>query len=357
MAQSASKPKRSPFVSCYDPTRVKGMRLQDANEWPWPECGISIGGAFDLYSKEHSHRRKEWVYNITEALTQFLSVNALDESWPVAVLSKDRFKVYKTALLNGTATPPNKRKPGPITIQRKLGILHHFVKWLVANDYLPADTMAGVALPTKMVSNARVHKDGFSDEQLGTIFNALSSYRHHPDPMRVQWWWVCMLLAHSGCRVSEILFLRRADLVQVEGIWCVNVTEEGRLLKNKMSKRLVPVHSAVLKAGLLDYAHSQPEDGRLFPDLSKYMATKPSQWFTKLLKQTKLKTPSLTLHSLRHTVAVKLERARVHYSLMRRLLGHAIGKSVEDRVYLGSLTYSPAELKEAIEVLSLPPIS
>jgi hypothetical protein len=60
------------------------------------------------------------------------------------------------------------------------------------------------------------------------------------------------------------------------------------------------------------------------------------------------------LHSVRHTVAVKLERAEVHYFRMRRLLGHSIGKSVEDRVYLGSLKYSVKELREALEKIQLP---
>jgi hypothetical protein len=51
---------------------------------------------------------------------------------------------------------------------------------------------------------------------------------------------------------------------------------------------------------------------------------------------------------------VKLERAEIHESHMRRLLGHSIGKSVEDRVYLGSLRYSVKELSEALEKIQLP---
>jgi hypothetical protein len=59
------------------------------------------------------------------------------------------------------------------------------------------------------------------------------------------------------------------------------------------------------------------------------------------------------LPSVRHTAAVKLERAELHYSRMRRLLGHSIGKNVEDRVYLGSLKYSVKELNEAPEKIQL----
>jgi len=51
---------------------------------------------------------------------------------------------------------------------------------------------------------------------------------------------------------------------------------------------------------------------------------------------------------------MKLERAEVHYSRMRRLSGHSIGKSVEDQVYLGSLKYSVKGLREALEKIQLP---
>jgi hypothetical protein len=53
---------------------------------------------------------------------------------------------------------------------------------------------------------------------------------------------------------------------------------------------------------------------------------------------------------------VKLERARVHYTVMRRILGHSLGKSVEDRTYLSSLAYTAKELQEGIESLQLPSI-
>ena len=39
---------------------------------------------------------------------------------------------------------------------------------------------------------------------------------------------------------------------------------------------------------------------------------------------------------------------------MRRLLGHTIGKSVEDRVYLGSMEYPVKELSEGLKSASYP---
>ena len=96
---------------------------------------------------------------------------------------------------------------------------------------------------------------------------------------------------------------------------------------------------------------------RLFPLLFPYGAVKTTQAFSRVLKKLGMKRKELTLHCFRNTTTIKLERARVHYTLMRRLLGHSIGKSVEDRVYLGSLKYTVKELSEALEMVSFPPVT
>jgi len=180
-----------------------------------------------------------------------------------------------------------------------------------------------------------------------------------------EWYWAVMLLAHSGCRAKEVVQLLTADIRQdKDGGWFCNVVwkEAGAdataepQLKNRKSDRQVPIHSNLLKAGFLDWYTPRHTDRRLFPLLFPYGLVKTTMTFSRLLKKLKIKRPALSLHSLRHTMTIKLERARVHYSLMRRLLGHSIGKSVEDRVYLGSLKYSVKELSEALEAVRFPAI-
>jgi hypothetical protein len=56
-------------------------------------------------------------------------------------------------------------------------------------------------------------------------------------------------------------------------------------------------------------------------------------------------------------MAVKLELAKVHPSIRHRLMGHALGKSVEDTTYLRSLEYSVKELHEALEAVHFPSVS
>jgi integrase len=338
--------------------RADDLRQRN-DKWPSFAAGPSIGECIDAYHTEHAHRRKAQTYYVTETLNQFLAANAIDEGLAIICIQKHHCKVYKAGLLDSGLRRLGRRKPGPVTIARKLACLHHFIKWCVNNDHLEHDIMAGLALPAKLVSSARTQKEGFSDAELELIVKGLSNQPRDPrvtDATRLEFYWLILLLMHTGCRVTEVLQLLTSDVRQEEGLWFLDIvgSGEGRQLKNRTSIRQVPIHSNLLKAGFLDWHHTQTKrDQRLFPELFPYGAVKSSMTFTRLLKRLKLKRAVLTLNSLRHTMTVKLERARVHYSIKRRLLGHAVGKDVEDRVYLGSLKYSK-ELSEELERVSFP---
>jgi integrase len=306
-------------------------------------------------AKEHIHRSKASTYYVTEALNQFMACNAIGENFPILALSKHHGKVFKAALLNGSATG-RRRKPGPVTISRKLSSLHHFVKWAVNIEFMEVDIVAGLALPARLVSESRTRKEGFTDEQIVAILKALSPYRESEDAMRREWYWAVILLAHRGCRALEVVQLLKGDVRQVENVWCFDLVGkgEGRQLKNKTSVRKVPVHSGVLAVGFLDW-YNQQAGPRLFPLLFPFGAIKVRQWFSSMLKKRlKIKRPELTLHSLRHSFAVALEKARVHPSVSYRLMGHALPGGVHATTYLKSLSYPMKELQEAVESVKFP---
>lgn len=176
-----------------------------------------------------------------------------------------------------------------------------------------------------------------------------------------------LCLAFTGARRTEIAQLLRSDVLQIDGVWCFNVEEsedeeeeedEGqeldKKLKNEPSRRIIAMHSQLIEAGFLQWLEERPREGRVFPLLCAAGFGKITHWFSYFLKKNGLKTPSLVLHSFRHTMTVKLEMVRTHPSLMRRLLGHSLGNDVEDRTYKRSLTYSPRQLQEAIEGVRYP---
>lgn len=75
--------------------------------------------------------------------------------------------------------------------------------------------------------------------------------------------WVPWILAYSGARVEEIMQLEKADFFQYEGHWFFHIrVGEGRTTKTGVGRK-VPVHSALVQEGLLDFVASLP-DGKLF---------------------------------------------------------------------------------------------
>ncbi len=75
--------------------------------------------------------------------------------------------------------------------------------------------------------------------------------------------WIPWLTALTGSRVAAIANLRKQDVVQVEGIWCVRISRQAGPIKTAASERLVPIHSAILARGFLAFVE-KTERERLF---------------------------------------------------------------------------------------------
>jgi len=147
--------------------------------------------------------------------------------------------------------------------------------------------------------------------------------------------WVSLIALYTGMRLEEIAQLAVADVREVQAngasVWCIDIHNGGsNKLKNKSSARLVPVHSELVRAGLLKYAKALPAKGLLFPGLIRRaskggkIGARIGELFRKKLLALGLKRDGLNFHSFRHTVAGKLEQASVSQTDAARVLGHAI---------------------------------
>jgi integrase len=177
----------------------------------------------------------------------------------------------------------------------------------------------------------------FEADELRTLFAALtrevSPAKHSPETALP---WVALIAAYTGMRLEEIAQLSAADVREVQAngasVWCIDIHNGGNnALKNKSSARLVPVHSELVRAGLLDYVQALPQGGMmLFPGLIRRaskggkIGARLGELFRKKLEALGLKRDGLCFHSFRHTVAGKLEQASVSQTDAARVLGHAI---------------------------------
>jgi hypothetical protein len=124
----------------------------------------------------------------------------------------------------------------------------------------------------------------YTDDDLYRIFH----HRDYVDAKHKRSWqfWTPLIAVYSGARQTEIAQLLIADIVSVEGVWAFSINDkgEGKKLKNTNAKRLIPIHSALIKLGLLEYVDAvKANDGsRLFPELNlgvKGWGHEISKWF------------------------------------------------------------------------------
>jgi integrase len=176
----------------------------------------------------------------------------------------------------------------------------------------------------------------FTTEELQKLFAALprevKPAKHSPETALP---WVALIAAYSGARLEEIAQLSAADIHEQQAngatITVIDIHNGGNnALKNKASARLIPVHSALVRAGLLDYAKALRKGSALFPGLKRReskggkVGARLGELFRKKLVVLGLKRPGLVFHSLRHNAATALEQAAVSQTDAARVLGHSV---------------------------------
>ena len=77
---------------------------------------------------------------------------------------------------------------------------------------------------------------------------------------------------NSGARMNELCQLLVDDIQYVDSHWVFNITQENdteKHLKNKGSKRMVPVHPVLIELGILDHYQQMKEQKEkwLFPEI------------------------------------------------------------------------------------------
>ena len=140
--------------------------------------------------------------------------------------------------------------------------------------------------------------------------------------------WVPLIALFSGMRLGEICGLRTTD-IQLEGdTYFFNVADSGeddRRLKTAAASRRVPIHSELMKCGLLDSRAVLPA-GQLFPGLGRGGPDNKLSWtmtqaFTRLRRKLGINRPRVSFHSLRKNMGTALDRARVPKRTLHSFLG------------------------------------
>lgn len=201
-------------------------------------------------------------------------------------------------------------------------------------ELIPRNPWRGIEIKYSQTSPRR----NWSDSEISTLLNALtspdkSSITRHAGAGADASYWLPMLAMYTGARLSELAQLIPSDLVEEpDGYW-LNITDkaEHQKLKSVAAKRKIPIHQALIDAGLLTYAIAQAKSAHstmwpMLPMRQDKAGGYFSNWFGRYLKC--LGITGLDFHSFRHTFRSKLVLANTPEAVIDNVMGHSVTGNV-----------------------------
>lgn len=144
--------------------------------------------------------------------------------------------------------------------------------------------------------------------------------------------WAPLILAYTGLRLKELMYLKKEDVCLINGINVINlVATRERPLKTPQSSRIIPLHRDLVKEGVLDYVSSLKSGSFLFPEVNPDTNGDLSGNASKLLGyfvRKKLGINDATLspaHSWRHLFIDMVSMAGATPDIADALSGHEVG--------------------------------
>lgn len=237
------------------------------------------------------------------------------------------------------------------TVNKLLTLLGSVMRHSVKEGYIKDNPVEGLKI--KNSKRADEERKAYDAEDLKRIVESLPSPAIRPER-----YWIPLISMLSGMRLGEVCGLHVADIRQVDDIWCFDVNEDqDKRLKTVNSKRIIPIHKALIDRGLLEYVETMRAKGavKLWPNLKRRESDgychALGKWFQRFNRQYVTSDPLKCFHSFRHTFADTLKQHGVQEVLISELMGHANGSITTGRY---GKRYQPRVLLDALSVISYP---
>lgn len=305
---------------------------------------MSSGMRFsELYAKFLAHkmdaeeakkeRRKPLSERMQKEYARYFKtlVEIMGEDMPIYKITR---KVMKDAILTFRSLPQRNKKP-----YMSLPVLELLEMEIPEKDLLADNTVSDVkklvqgifsygyekelitASPARDLKLNLDLKQTFAMYSDAEVKKLLAASFKESEPWRQ---WLPTLAAHTGARMGELVQLRKQDIKPDTDTdrHYILITGEAGSVKSDNADRQVPLHSALIDQGFLDFVDKA--DGRLFDSLNSPTVTK---WFAKHRDSLDIERfddlgNRKVFHSFRHTFITKSEGASNSVNHVQQVTGH-----------------------------------
>jgi integrase len=268
---------------------------------------VDFSALFQAYAAERDlppRTRYEWARTFEKLAT---SVGHKD----AARLTADEVIKWKDEMVAAGLAPKTIRDGYLVAVRAVL-------KWAVQNRRIASNPAAGVTIAVRKKAGQGIR--GYTDQE---AIRLLSAAAQESDPVRR---WIPLICCYTGARLNEICQLRKQDVEQFGNIWALHFRAEAGPIKNTNSERTVPIHSALISSGFLEYVKSA-SPGALFPGLQPDKFGKRGGTGTKRLgawvRAVGLDDARLSpSHSWRHRFMTLARRHELKTDIANAITGH-----------------------------------
>jgi integrase len=265
--------------------------------------------------------------------------------WPRHATKRPEFANLSVREVLTKAKAMSEPPPAAATLNKHHQRLSTFFNWLKKNKLIADNPLLGLVRQDKDDGEEETGR-AFTQDELDAIFEPTAyaawatKYSHR--------FWVPILALYSGARVTELSQLYVADVEVINGIpgYHINRRFPGQKLKNKASRRFVPLAQPVLNAGFLRFVEETKAAGevRLFPQLPNNdgggFGKQMSKQFSAYLKKRGVTETGLGMHAFRHTLATRLARSKVPLQTIGKITGHKGSEGTLAKFYIDEPTLS-----------------
>jgi len=217
--------------------------------------------------------------------------------------------------------------------------LSSILEWAVREEYLVKNSASRLTIIDDVPDDEK--RDSFDTSDLKKMFSSTiytgrkpgnhGAYKAGPLVIKDARYWLPLIALFQGARLNEMAQLKTSGIVKTEGIDCILFFKQSKeqRLKNKHSKREIPIHPELKRLGFLTYVETIKASGeeRLFPELELdgfgYYSGHLSKKFNYWLRKIGVKSSINCFHSFRHTFEDALRDADVAVEIQEKLGGWA----------------------------------
>lgn len=245
------------------------------------------------------------------------------------------------------------------TIANKCGYLRGFLDWAKGKGYYPPFPRDDNPAQGQVVFRTREKRarrafgfKPFTDDQVQTLFS-VEALAGLSETATLGGW----IGLYTGARVAEVGQLALDDFLEVDGIQCLRICDEGegQSVKSDSSIRTIPIHPKLIELGLLERVKKLRLAGekRLFPKVKMKAVNGAGNWLSKAFTrhiETHLIKPEkgkFGFHSLRKTVVQGLQTAGVPAEIRAAYVGHEL-----DDEHHAAYSRAPT-MRELLDAVSL----